>query len=227
RYDRNLSDIFGVQDEITKKIITAMQVKLTEGEQARATAKGTNNLEAYLKCLQAHEYILRLNIESNALGKQLAEEAIALDPEYASAYFALGRAHMMDVWLGSSKSPKDSIAKAMELVQRALVLDDTQAEAHGFLGFLYSMTRQYDKALAEAEHAVALNPNSAECHYRMGKILVFDGRWEESISEHKKAIRLNPISPNMYYYSLGLSYGWTGQYEEAITWCKKAILQEP
>jgi adenylate cyclase len=227
RYDRNLSDIFAVQDEITKKIITALQVKLTEGEQARATAKGTNNLEAYLKCLQANEYILRLNIESNALGKQLAEEAIALDPEYASAYFALGRAHMIDVWLGASKSPKDSLAKAIELVQKAIVLDDSLAEAHGLLGFLYSMTRQYDKAVALAEKAVALDPNSAECHYRMGKILVFDGRWAESIPEFKKAIRLNPIPPNAYLYSLGLSYGWTGQYEEAITWCKKAILQEP
>jgi adenylate cyclase len=227
RYDRNLNDIFAVQDEITKKIIMAMQVKLTEGEQVRAAARATNNLEAYLKYLQANEYIHRFNIESNTLGKQLAEEAIALDPEYAWAYKALGRAHMMDVWLGSSKSPKDSIAKAIELVQKAIVLDDIYAEAHGLLGFLYSMTRQYDKALAEAEHAVALNPNSAECHYALGKILVFDGRWEESIPEYKKAIRLNPIPPNTYLWSLGLSYGWTGQYEEAITWCKKAILQEP
>ena len=88
RYDRNLNDIFAVQDEITKKIITAMQVKLTEGEQARAAAKGTNNLEAYLKCLQANEYIHQVNTESNALGKQLAEEAIALDPEYAWAYYS-------------------------------------------------------------------------------------------------------------------------------------------
>jgi len=227
RYDRNLSDIFAVQDEITKKIITALQVKLTEGEQVRTAAKGTNNLEAYLKYLQANELLHRLNIESNALAKQLAEEAIALDPEYASAYFALGGAHMMDVWLGSSKSPKQSMARAMELLQKALVLDDTYAEAHGLLGFLYSMTRQHDKAVALAEKALALDPNSAECHYRLGKILVFNGRWEESIPEYKKAIRLNPIPPNTYLWSLGLSYGWTGQYEEAITWCKKAILQEP
>jgi len=227
RYDRNLNDIFTVQDEITKKIITAMQVKLTEGEQVRAAAKGTNNLEAYLKCLQANEHIHRQNIESNTLGKQLAEEAIALDPKYAWAYAVLGRAHMMDVFLRSTKSPKDSIAKAIELVQRALVLDDTLAEAYSLLGFLFSNTRQYDKALAKAEHAVALNPNSAYAHYMLGKILVFDGRWEESIPEYKKAIRLNPMPPNTYLWSLGLSYAWTGQYEEAITWCKKAVLQEP
>ena len=227
RYDRNLSDIFSLQDEITKEIITAMQIKLTEGEQVRAAAKGTDNLEAYLKCLQAKEYLLKLNPESNALGKQLAEEAIALDPEYPFAYRELSAAHMMDVWFRSSKSPKDSIAKAIELVQKAIVLDDTFAEAHGWLGFLYSMTKQYDKGIAQAEKAVALNPNSAESHYRLGKTLSLAGRWEESIPEYKKAIRLNPIPPNMYLWSLGLSYCWTGQYEEAITWGEKAIRQEP
>jgi adenylate cyclase len=227
RYDRELKDIFVLQDDITKKIITAMQVKLTEGEQARAAAKGTNNLEAYLKCLQAKEYLLKLNPESNALGKKLAEEAIALDPEYAMAYRELSAAHMMDVWLRSSKSPKDSIAKAMELVQKAIVLDDSFAEAHGWLGFLYSMTRQHDKGVAQAEKAVALNPNSAESHYRLGKTLSLAGRWEESIPEYKKAIRLNPIPPNMYLWSLGLSYSYTGQSEKAITWCEKAVRQEP
>jgi adenylate cyclase len=227
RYDRDLKDIFALQDEITMKILTALQVKLTEGEQARAAAKGTNNLEAYLKCLQANEYVLRLNIESNTLGKRLAKEAIALDPEYASAYFVLGRAHTLDVWLKSSKSPKDSMAKAMELVQKAIALDDTLAEAHSLLGFLYSMTRQHDKAVAQGEKAIALNPNSAESHYGLAKILTFAGRWAESIPEYKKAIRLNPIPPNMYLWSLGLAYGWIGQYDDAIIWFEKAIRQEP
>jgi adenylate cyclase len=227
RYDRHLKEIFTLQDEITKKIITAMQVKLTEGEQARAVAKGTINLEAYLKCLQAYEYFNRLNPESNALAKQLAEEAIALDPEYAWPYHVLARSYLLDVWLGTSKSPKQSIGKAMGLLQKALALDDTFAEAHGTLGFLYSMTRQHDKGVAEAEKAVALNPNSAESHYRLGKTLSFASRWEESIPEYKKAIRLDPIPPQTHLWSLGLSYAFTGQYEEAIEWCEKAVRQEP
>jgi adenylate cyclase len=227
RYDRNLSDIFAVQDEITKKIITAMQVKLTEGEQARALAKGTNNLEAYLKYLQAHELIYRLNIQSIALGKQLAEEAIALDPEYAPAYYALGKVHMLDVWLGTSESPKASMAKAMELAQKAIVLDDTLGEAYAFLGYLYAMKRKHDKALALGEKAVALNPNSAESHMRYGKILTFAGKHEEAIPELETAIRLNPIPPNLYLYSLGISYCLAGQYDEAITWCEKAVRREP
>jgi TolB-like protein/Flp pilus assembly protein TadD len=227
RYDRNLKDIFAVQDEITKIIITAMQVKLTEGEQVRTAAKGTSNLEAYLKYLQAKELIHRINIESNALAKQLAEEAIALDPEYAWAYKILGQSIMLDVWLGTSKSPKQSIGKAIGLIKKAIVLDDTLAEAHGLLGYLFSMTRQHDKAVALGEKAVALNPNSADVHMRLGKILSFAGRYEEAIPELKKAIRLNPIPPNIYFYSLGIAYARTGQYEDATIWCEKAVRQEP
>jgi adenylate cyclase len=227
RYDRNLSDIFAVQDEITKNIITAMQVELTEGEQVKAASKGTNNLEAYLKYLKANELINKMNPESNALAKKLAEEAIALDPDYAWAYYILGRSHMVDVWVGVSKSPKDSIAKAMKLLQKAIVLEDTYAEAHGLLGFLYSMTKRHDKAIAQAEKAVSLNPNSAGAHFLVGKTLSFAGRWEESIPEYKKAIRLNPIPPNNCLWSLGLSYAYTEQYEEAIKWCEKAVHQEP
>jgi adenylate cyclase len=227
RYDRNLSDIFAVQDELTKEIITAMQVKLTEGEQIRAAAKGTDNLEAYLKYLQAHELINRLNIESNALGRQLAEEAIALDPDYAWAYYVLARTHMIDVWLRSSKSPRQSMAKAMELLQKAIALDGNFAEAYGRLGFRYSMARQYDKGVAAAEKAVALSPNSAIAHFMLGKTLFFAGQAEESIPEYKKAIRLNPIPPHNYLWSLGLSYAYTGQYDEAIEWCEKAVRQAP
>jgi adenylate cyclase len=226
-YVRDLKDIFAVQDDIIKNIVSAIQVKLTEGEQARLAARGTNNLEAYLKCLQAKEYLLKFNPESNALGKQLAEEAVALDPGYAFAYRELSAAHMMDVWLRSSKSPKSSTAKAIELVQKAIVIDNTFAEAHGWLGFLYSMTKQYDQGIAQAEKAVALNPNSAESHYRLGKTLSLAGRWEESIPEFEKAMRLNPIPPNMYLWSLGMSYWGIGQYYEAITWGEKAVRQEP
>jgi TolB-like protein/cytochrome c-type biogenesis protein CcmH/NrfG len=227
RYDRGLKDIFAVQDDITKNIITAMQVKLTEGEQARAAARGTNSLEAYLKYMQVNEYFRRFNPESNALAKQLAEEAIALDPDYAWAYFILGRAHMVDVWLTSTRSPKDSIAKSKELAQKALALDDSLAEAYALLAYLFVMTKEHDEAVALAEKAVALNPNSSDLHYRLGKIFTFVSRWEEAILEYKQAIRLDPIPLNYYLWSLGYAYAWTGQYEEAIKWGEKAVRQKP
>ena len=176
RYDRDLKNIFAVQDDITKNIIMAMQVKLTEGEQARAAAKGTNNLQAYLKYLQANEYLHRGNMESNALAKQLAEEAIALDPEYAMAYGVLAKLHIADFWLDTSKSQEQSLAEATGLLQKAIALDDTYAEAYGILGYVFSLRRQPDQALTQAEKAVALDPNSAELHYRLAKVLVFNGK---------------------------------------------------
>jgi len=227
RYDRKLSDIFAVQDEITKEIITAMQVKLTVGEEIKGASKGTNNLEAYLKYLQANELLYQINPVSNALAKQLAEEAIALDTDYAWAYYALGRSHVVDVWVGTSKFPKESIGKAIALVQKAIALDDTFAEAQGYLGFLYSMAGQHNKAVVQGEKAVALSPNAADSHFRLGKVLTFAGRLKESIPEYKIAIRLNPIPPGYYLWSLGVSYAFTGQYDEAITWCEKAVRQEP
>ncbi|MGD9207279.1 MAG: tetratricopeptide repeat protein, partial [Syntrophobacterales bacterium] len=119
------------------------------------------------------------------------------------------------------------IGKAIELVQKAIALDDTNVDAQSLLAFLYSMTRQYDKSIVQAEKALALNPNSAGAHFFVGKTLSFAGRWEKSIPEYKKAIRVNPIPPGNQLWSLGLSYAYTGQYDEAIKWCAKAVRQEP
>jgi len=226
RYDRKLKDLFTLQDDITKKIITAMQIKLTEGEQARAAAKGTNNLDAYLKCLQASENMYQMNIESNALARQLAEEAINIDPEYAEAYKTLGKAHLMDVLLGSSNSPKESLTLAIDLTQKALSLDDSLADAHSVLGFLYTMIRKHDKGIAEAELAVALDPNLADAYSRLGLVYRFAGMPEKAIPVIKKAIRLNPMAPGWYFYNLGTAYAFAGQCEEAIEACGKALQRE-
>jgi adenylate cyclase len=227
QYDRNLEDLFAVQDEITKKIITAMQVKLTEGDRALTAAKGTENLEAYLKYLQANEYIYKSNREGMALAGKLAEEAIALDPGYGMPYVVLAMINISGFWLDTGKSQETSLAEATESLKKAIALDDSNAEAHSQLAFVYIMNNQTEKALDQAEKAVGLDPNSSTAHFWMGKVLAFDFRNEEAISEYKKAIRLNPFPPNIYFWSLGLAFAETGQYEEGIKWCEKAIRQEP
>jgi adenylate cyclase len=218
-----LKDIFAVQDDITQKILTALQVELTRGEQARAFARGTDNLEAYLKYLQAHEKWIQMNKESNALARQLAEESIALDPDYAFAYMILAATHMMDVFLGSSKSPKDSIKQAIALNKKVLALDDSLPNAHSQLGLLYTMTRQHDKGVAEAERGVELDPNSASAHRLVGLTLSYAGRPEEAIPMYKKAIRLEPFTPGVYYSNLGGTYRDAGQCDEAISAYEEAL----
>jgi len=227
RYERELKDIFALQDEITMKIITALQVKLTEAEQARLLAKGTDNLEAYLKLLQGREHVYRCNKENNALARDMFQEAIALDPVYPKPYAFLGTTHLMDIWLGSSKSPRQSLAKAIELAQKAIALDDSYATAHGLLGNLYIMTRQYDKGIAECERGVALDPNSASALGWLGQNLYWADKPEEAISVLEKAIRLNPIPPSWYLYNLAMAYRDKGRYEEAISACKKVLHREP
>jgi adenylate cyclase len=227
RYDRDLKDIFAIQDEITMRIITSLEVKLTGGGTIRVQASGTNNLEAYLLCLQANDQIIRLNKDGNLLAKQLAEKAIALDPKYPDPYHLLGRASWQEVPLGLTKDPRKSIANAMEFTQKALALDSSLAPAHSTLGMLYTLMRQHDEGIAECEKAVNLEPNSAGPYYVLGEVLRYAGRHEEAISMCKKAIRLNPFPPSWYYFGLTNAYSLTGQYEEAITAGKKAIHIDP
>jgi len=158
RYDRELKDIFVVQDEITKKIITAVQVELTEGEQARVYERGTKNIGAYLKFLQAREYALVVNPDCNIKARGFAEEAIALDPNYASAYRLLGWTYVMDVWLKATKSPRDSLLKAAGLTKKALAQDESMGMAHAQLGHIYIMMRKFEEGIEEAQRAVELDP---------------------------------------------------------------------
>jgi adenylate cyclase len=226
-YDRDLKDIFALQDEITMNVITALRVKLTEGEQARVLSRGTDNLGAYLKLLQARELVFRFNKDDNALARLILEEVIALDPEYAYAYVTLAGTHMMDVWLKSSKSPQESFSRAIELAQKGLALDESISNTHSVLGLLYGMTGQHEKAIAECERAVELGPNDEMAHRRLGMALSNVGRHEEALPLYEKAIRLNPFPQSTTHFHLGLAYLFTGRCEEAIAACKKATQTGP
>jgi adenylate cyclase len=227
RYDRDLQDLFAVQDEITKEIITELQIELTEGEQARVYERGTKNLEAYLKILQAAAVGRRLNQEDNLKARRMAEEAIALDPNYASAYRELGATHMREVWLRIAKSPRESLRRAAELAKKALALDQSLPPAHTVLGQVYLLSKNFDKAIAEGQQVVELDPNGAESHWFLGMALVFAGRPEEAIQSLDKAMRLNPFAPSHYFHMLALSYWYLRRYEDAIEWGRKAVKRTP
>jgi len=227
RYDRDLKDIFALQDEITMKILTAVRVKLTEGEQARLYDKGAVNLDSFMKVLQGVPYFYRFNRESNIQARQMFEEAIALEPNNPGAYTLLGWTYLMEVWFGPSESPGRSIARAAELAQKALALNDTLDLPHSLLGNIYLVSRQYEKAVAAGERAIALNPNGADAHAHLGMTLSYVGRREEGIALLNKAIRLNPIPPNWYLFTLGEAYFLAGQYEEAIAAYKRVLHDNP
>jgi adenylate cyclase len=227
RYDRQMKDLFAIQDEITMKILTAMEVKLTEGEAAKAHAKGTVNLEAYLKDLQGREHLRKLTKEDNMIARKLLEEAIALDPNFPSPYVGLAYTYMIAVPRGWTDSPRRSLAKAEELAQKAIALDDSLDMAHALVGRLNSYKRQYEKAISEGKKAVALGPNNSGNMAMLAINLRVAGKAEEAVKWAEKAVRINPKPPLLYMALLGYAYGDAGRYEDAITTYKKVLKQNP
>lgn len=226
-YDRKLEDLFAIQDEIAMKILTAMEVKLTQGEGARLLATGTDSLEAYLKVLQALEQRNHMDKEGVALALQLLEEAIALDPDYPAAYAALATTHWVSAWFRLSKDPRDSIKQAFEAAQQCLALDKDSPLAHGALGIVYLLKREHDVAIAESEKAVSLAPSWADGHFILGMTLLFADRVEEAIPSLERAIRLDPLPRSAYLHILGMAYREAGRYHEAIKACQRAIHIQP
>jgi adenylate cyclase len=228
RYDRDLTDIFALQDEITLKVLAAIQVKLTGAELSLGYGKyygGEQGLDCYLKIIEGNDYAERYNIKDNNRARRIAEEALAMCPEVPMAYLLMANVHSIDYWLAST--PRESLEKGIEMVQKTLALDDTLAEAHGLLGSLYTQKREYEKGIAEGERAVALNPSGATVLVNYASSLYFAGRSEEAIPLLQRAIRLNPFGPGLYYQYLGNALRMTGRFEEAVSAYKKAIQRAP
>jgi adenylate cyclase len=229
RYERDLKDIFALQDEVTLKVLTAIQVKLTGEEVSRAEEyyKGKQGLDCYLKVLEGYKYREGHNVEDTRAARRCAEEAIAICPELPSAYVLLGLVNQLEYWTSSGKSQQDSIEKGMEAAQKALALDDSNASAHAQLGDFYGLKREYDKAISEGGRAVTLAPGDADVHTSYGKNLVFAGRPEEAIPLFQKAIRLNPVGTTNLYLNLGHALRMTGKFDEAVSAYRKSLQRSP
>jgi adenylate cyclase len=226
-YDRDLEDIFAIQDNITLEIMRAMQVKLLGREQYLHWQKhgGTKNLEAYQKTIGWTDKVGTK--EGVAQFRQSCEEAIALDPEFALAYAYVGWTHFIEARYGWSANPAESIRIGFEYGQKAVALDETLDYGHIVLASIYLAKRQFEKAIAEGERAVTLNPNGADAYSFLAGVVGCSGRWDEGIVYGEKAVRLNPFPPVYYYWLLGRPYFMTGQYEKAIATFKKALKIDP
>lgn len=227
RYDRDLQDIFALQDEVTQQIVSALKVKLTEGEQQRLGRAPTNNLEAYDYYLRGLESYARRTQDANVQARQLFERAIELDPEFAAAYAFLGRTYLMDLVFQWTPDPQQTLEREFELGQKAVALDDSQPAAHETLGLGYLGKKQHAQAIAAAEKAVALDPNYADAYVTLADILSFAGRPKEALGLVEKAMRLNPRYPAFYLWSLGHAYRLVGRFDEAITTLKRLVTRNP
>jgi adenylate cyclase len=186
RYDRELKDVFELQDEITQKIVIALQVELTRGEQARVWHKSSHNLEALGLASKALDLFERHTKEDNAKARDLFEQATRLDPKYAFAWAYLAWSYLVDAVYGFSSSPSESIEKALELANKSLTMDDTQPDVHALWSTIYLGQGQHEKAIEAGERALVLGPNNACNTAVLAQTMYFAGR----VKEHEKALEI-------------------------------------
>ena len=217
RYDRAIDDIFAIQDEITLVLATEMQVKLTEGEQARLHYTTTHNVEAWTYWVQGlASFRQAVTKENNASALLCWEKALTLDPASAALNAMLGFIHCLDARFGWWDDRETAIIKARAYADRALQLDPNNADGHIALGLLCWLRGQYDEAVFNARKAVQLAPGSADVAERASFILTPSGFPEEGLVLIQKASTLSPNHPPVYLGILGNAYRLSGQIDEAI-----------
>ena len=227
RYDRNLEDIFAVQDEITREIVAALDVKLLRGEQAsvwRQSLRRPEALDAYYRGL---EYLNRITREANVQAVHCFEQVIQREPDSPLGYLGTAWTHLSASRYGWSDSAPESLNRAAKLARKALELDELCADAHALLGYYHLLAQAHDQAIAAGERSVALNPNHADNAANLACSYAVSGRPAEAIALMQRAIRLSPIYPTWYLNILGFGHYQSGQYDEAEKVLKLALQREP
>jgi TolB-like protein len=224
RYDRELEEVFSVQDEVTNRIVKALAVKLGEREKKAITLRKTDSLEAYDLTLRGWALFRRFSKETNTRAREMFETAIAHDPEYVDAYAGFIWTKLTEWYQAWTGNPA-VLDEALQMAQEIVNMDESLPDTHVLLGNVYLWKGKHDKAMAEFERAVTLNPNHAEALYATGNAMIYSGEPQGALSFLNKAMRLNPNYPDYYSFSLGQAYFHLGRYKEAIVALKKALIK--
>ena len=227
RFDRDLTDIFAVQDDVTVKIVSALSLNLSAGDRQRIAADHTDNLEAYDSLLRGRELYYLQSKDSNSQARELFQRAAELDPRFVPAVFFVSTTHILDYINGWSASPSQSLEEARRAARLALALDDRYPPAHLALGSCNLMSRQYHAAIREIETAISLDPNYAQAHNELGLILHYAGRSEEALPHFDRAMALNPYFPGHWLHFPAQAAYQLGRYGEAVALLKRRIARNP
>ena len=227
RYDRELADIFEVQDDLTERIVGALEPELGKAERARAKRKRPGNLDAWDLYQRGLSHLYRYTREELVEARRLFEQAIAKDPQLGPALSGLAEVYYYSYVYGLAESLDECRERALPLARRAVGLDSEDASAHCTLGRVLYMRREHEAAIPELDMALELNPSLALAHYGLGAVLVFSGAAEASIPHLERAIRLSPRDPNMGSFMVRLADAqlFMGRHEEAIGWARRALGQ--
>jgi adenylate cyclase len=229
-YDRKLTDVFAVRDEVTQTIIATVMGdtgQLTRAEIERVSSKKPENLQAYELVLKGVDIWLRFTPEANREAAVLFDKAIALDPGYARAHAVLAWVHLNDNRYLWSEDPQRSLGLAYDLARKSVALDDTDDWSHWALGVVHLYRREYGQAEIAYRRAIEINPNYADLLAHTGLFLTFAGKPEEAIDQIKMAMRLNPHYGDWYPSELGFAQYLAGRYESAAMSLNEAIDRNP
>ena len=216
RYDRDLVDVFAIQDEITRSIVMGLRLIIGGAEEKRAKLKGPAQMAAYDYLLQARELFFRWSREANSEALALLLKALRHDRDYAHAWASLAWCHVQDFRRSWSDDPELSFASAMEAAKKALALDPRDYFNHWPMAFLLVYSRKHDEGIGEYQKALALNPNDSGLLDEFAEALCLAGRPEEAIAQSQLAMRLDPLHPDWFYGTLGFAYYQMRKYEDAI-----------
>jgi adenylate cyclase len=219
RYDRDLDDIFAVQDEVVGAIVNALGA--TDGAIERSARKiasqsGSTNFTAYDCYLQGREQFYRHGDTGFDNAEAFYEKAIALDPKFARAYSTLAWLHFLRFKMHQTITLEEMLPRALELSLQSARLDPADYRAHWVLAELYLYQRKHAQCLSEYNRAIRINPNEANLLARFSESLTYCGRMEEAVEISQQGIRLNPNCPDWHWWTLGFAYFHIGRYEEAL-----------
>jgi TolB-like protein/Tfp pilus assembly protein PilF len=226
RYDRDLADVFAVQDEITEAIVAAIEPQLYAAENFRARRKPPDSMDAWDLVMRALSHYWRVTRQDNVVAQALLEKATTIDPNYGQAYGLLATSHTFSAHMGW-----EDMAMAAPIAERAaaaaILADSEDPWAHFALGCVYLFARRFDDSLAEFEWALRLNPNFSMAQGYYGLALAYCGRWEEAATAAQRALRLSPHDPLAAVYCGIASYAqYVGRnYDEAMRLAREGIRQ--
>ena len=223
RFDRDLTDIFAVQDDVTQHIVGALAVNLTVDEQQRLSSEHTRNPEAYDCFLRGRELWHGLTEATNIAARDLLLRAIELVPKFAAAHAFLALTYGLDYLNRWGASPSTAMEHAEQAAGRAVALDDADPWAHWALSMIYLYTRRHDAALSECERVVALNPNFAEGYVSFGEVLHYSGSNEEALRCFDRGMALNPYFPDVLLHFRALAFFQLGRYGEAVSLLEQRV----
>jgi adenylate cyclase len=227
RFDRELTDIFAVQDDVTAHIVSALALNLTRGDRRSIVAERTDNQEAYDCFLRGRDLWWAFSKEANREAERLLRRAAELDPRFAPAFAFLAAALANGYSNGWSEDPAHALDEAVKAAQEAVRLDERYPYALWSLAMTLSWDRRLDEALSAAEKAIAFNPNFAEGHSMVGVLLNLGGRSEEALKSIDRAMTLDPYFNSLLLYFRAQAAYELGRWPEAVALLKRRILRNP